>query len=71
MLNFTHSLINKIQNKPELQQIAISDSSDINFKHFINVYQKCTSKPYSFIVNYTTLTSNNPLCFRNNLLKIM
>ena len=56
MLNFTHSFINKIPNKPELQQIAISDSSDINFKHFINVYQKCTSKPYSFIVNCTTLT---------------
>ena len=55
-LNTTDFFIMKIPNKRELQQIAISHSSDIDFKDFINVYKKCTNKPYSFLVNDTTLT---------------
>ena len=31
--------------------------------------QKCTSEPYSFSVNDTTLASNNHLSFRRNLLE--
>ena len=57
----------KIPNKSELQQIAISHSSDIDFKEFIKIYKKCTDKPYSFLVNDTTLASDNPLRFRKNL----
>ena len=45
-LNTTHFFIMKIPNKRELQQIAISHSSDIDFKDFINIYKKCTDKPY-------------------------
>ena len=63
-LNTTHFFIKKIPNKRELQQIAISHSPDIDFKDFINVYKKCTNKPYSFLVNDTTLASDNPLRFR-------
>ena len=66
-LNTTHFFITKIPNKRELQQIAISHSSDIDFKDFINVYKKCTDEPYSFLVSDTTFTSDNPLRFRKNL----
>ena len=57
----------KIPNKRELQQIAINHSSDINTKDFINIYKKCTDKPYSFLVSDTTLASDNSLRFRKNL----
>ena len=57
----------KISNKRELQQIAISHSSDINTKDFIKIYNKCTDKPYSFLVNDTTFSSNDPLRFGKNL----
>ena len=57
----------KVSNKRELQQIAINHSSDINTKDFIEIYRKCTDKPYSFLVIDTTLPSNNPLRFRKSL----
>ena len=69
-LNTIHFLISKIPNKRELQQIAINHSSDINTKDFANIYRKCTAEPYSFLVNDTTLASNNPLRFRKNLFNI-
>ena len=65
--NSTHVFIMMIPNKRELQQIAINHSSDINTKDFINIYKKCSDKPYSFLVIDTTLPSNNPLRFRKNL----
>ena len=33
----------------------------------MNLYKKCTAKPYSILVIYVTLASDNPLCFRKNL----
>ena len=60
----------KIPNKRELQQIAINHSSDNNTKDFINIYKKCTDKPYSFLVNDATLSSDDPLRFRKNLYDI-
>ena len=68
-LNSTHFLIMKIPNKRELQQNSLNHSSDIGFKDFIKIYKKCTAEPYSFLVNDTTLASDNPLRFRKNLLK--
>ena len=68
-LNSTHIFIMKIPNKRELQQIALNHSSDIDFKDFIKIYKKCTPEPYSFLVNDTTLPSDDPLRFRKNLLK--
>ena len=65
--NSTHFFIMKIPNKRELMQIAINHSSDINTKDFIEVYRKCTDKPYSFLVIDTTLPSKNLLRFRKNL----
>ena len=69
-LNTTHFFIMKIPNKRELQQIAISHSSDIGFKDFIKIYKKFTDKPYSFLVNDTTLLSDDLLRFRKNLYNI-
>ena len=66
-LNTSHFFIAKIPNKRELQQIAINHSSDINTKDFANIYRKYTAEPYSFLVNDTTLASDNPLRFRKNL----
>ena len=65
-LNTSHFFIAKTPNKRELQQIAISHSLENNTKDFVNIYRKCTSEPYSFLVDDTTLTPNNPLRFRKN-----
>ena len=67
-LNSTHFFNLKIPNKRELQQIALNHSSDIDFKYFMKIYKKCTAKPYSFLVNDTTLPLDDPLRFRKNLL---
>ena len=68
-LNSTQFVIIKIPNKRELEQIALNHSSDIDFKDFIKIYKKCTAEPYSFLVNDTTLLSDDHLRFRKNLLK--
>ena len=68
-LNSTRFFITKIPNKRELQQIALNHSSDIDFKDFMKIYKKCTKVPYSFLVNDTTLPSDDPLRFRMNLLR--
>ena len=47
-LNSTHFFIMKILNKRYLQQIAINQSSDIEFKDFIKIYKKCAAEPFSF-----------------------
>ena len=67
-LNSTHFFIMKIRNKRELQQIALNHSSDIDFKDFMNIYKKYTAEPYSFLVNDTTLPSDDPLRLRKSLL---
>ena len=67
-LNSTHFFTMKIPNKRELQQIALNHTSDIDFKDFMNIYKKSTKEPYSFLVNDTTLPSDNPLRFRKDLL---
>ena len=59
-LNSTHFFIIKIPNKRELQQIALNHSSDIDFKDFMNIYKKSTKELYSFLVNDTTLPSDDP-----------
>ena len=40
----------------------------MEFKYFMNLYKKCTAKPYSFFLFIdATLASNNPSRFRKNL----
>ena len=66
-LNSMHYLIMKINNKRELQNIAINHSADIDYKDFIKIYRKCTKQPYSFLTIDTTLPSTNSSRFRKNL----
>ena len=58
----------KIPNKRELQQIALNHLSDIDFKDFMTIFKKYIAESYSFLVNDTTLPSDDPLRFRKNLL---
>ena len=53
----------KISNKRELQKNTINHPSDTGFKDFIMIYKTCTAEPYSFLVNDTTLPSDDPLRF--------
>ena len=57
----------KINNKKELQNIAISHSEDIGCKDFMKIYRECTRKPYSFLKIDTTLPGSNPLKIGKNL----
>ena len=45
-----HHFIMKIQNKRKLNEIVSHNSSDIDFKDFMNVYKKYTRKKNSFLV---------------------
>ena len=67
-LNSTHFLITKINNRKELQNIAINHSADIDYNNFVRIYRECTRKPYSFLTIDTTLPASDPLRFRKNLL---
>ena len=60
-----HYFIIKIPKKWELQQTAFNHSSDIDFNDFIDLYKKCTAKPYSILFIDATFASDNR--FRKNL----
>ena len=47
-------LIMKINNKRELQNIAINHSADIDYQDFIKIYRECTREPYNFLTIDTT-----------------
>ena len=66
-LNSTHYLIMKINNKRELQNIAINHSADIDYQDFKKIYRECTKEPYNFLIIDTTLPESDPLRFRKNL----
>ena len=68
-LNSIHYFVMKIPNKKELQQTASNHLSDIDFQDFLNLYKKCTAKPYSFLAINTTLASDNSPHLRKNLLE--
>ena len=67
-LNATQYLIMKIPNERELQQRASNYSSDIDFKDFMKIYKENTEEPCLFLVNNRTVSTDNPLRFRKNLL---
>ena len=48
-LNSTHYLIMKINDKRELQNIAITHSADIDYKDFMKIYRECTKEPFNFL----------------------
>ena len=57
----------KINNKRELQNIAIKNSADIDYKGFMKIYRECTKKPFSFLTIDTTLPASNSLRFRKKI----
>ena len=67
-LNGTRYFIMKIPNKRELQQTASNHSSETDFKDFMKLYKDYNKKPFSYLVSNTTLSSDNPLTFGENLL---
>ena len=68
-LNSTPFFIMKIRNKRELQQIALSHLCDVDFQDFMKIYKKYTTEPNLFLVNDTTLPSDDLLRLRKNLFK--
>ena len=67
-LNATHYFIVKFFNKRKLQQITSNYSSDNDFKDFMKLHKDYTKEPFLFLVNNITLSTDNPLRFRKNLL---
>ena len=63
-LSSTYYLLMKIHKKRELQQIAIDHLIDTDYKDFMNIYRKCTKKPYCFLTIDTRLPANHFLRFR-------
>ena len=53
-LNCVHYIIFKLNNKRELQNVAINHSSDIDYKDFIKIYRNCAREPYNFLTIDTT-----------------
>ena len=56
-----------INNKKESQKIAVNNSTDIDYKHFMKIYRECTKEPYSFLTIDATLTASHLLGFRKKL----
>ena len=53
-LNCTRYNLLKLNNKRELQNIAINHSTDIDYKDFIKIYRVCTKEPFNFLTIDTT-----------------
>ena len=66
-LNSTHYLTTKINNRKELQNIAINHCADIDYKDFMKIYRECTKKLLNFLTIDSTLPTSDPLRFRKNL----
>ena len=66
-LNSTHYLNMNINNKIELQNIAINHFADIDYKAFMKIYRECTKELFNFLTIDTMLPVSNPLRFRKNL----
>ena len=57
----------KINNRKELQNIAINHSADIDSQDFMKICRECTKEPFNFLTIDTTLPASGPLRFRKNL----
>ena len=66
-LNSTH-LIMKLNNRKELQSIAINHFEDIDYKDLYKIYRECTKEePFNFLTIDTTLPACDPVRFRKKL----
>ena len=57
----------KINNRGELQNIAINHYADIDYNDFMKICRECTKEPYNLLTIDTTLPTSDPLRFRKNL----
>ena len=57
----------KINNRKELENIAINQSEDIGYKDFVKIYRECSKELYSFLIIDTTLQASDLLKLRKNL----
>ena len=67
-LNSRHYFIIEIANKKELWQTVLNHSFDLEFKDCLWVWKDYTKKPFSFLVNDTTLMPDNTLRLKKELL---
>ena len=63
-LNSTHYILRKIGNKKELKGIAEEKSGHLDYKDFLEIYNYCTKKPYSFMLIDARPTATIP--FKKN-----
>ena len=63
-LNSSHYTLLKMGNKKELKIIAEENSSHLDFKDFLKIYNYCTDKPYSFMMVDTRPTAR--VTFKRN-----
>ena len=61
----------KIPRKQNFNILHFNHSSGIEFQDFMHLYKKSMTKPYSFSVIDATLSSDNSLRFRMNLLELI
>ena len=66
-LNSTHYLIMKINNRKELQNVAIDYSADIDYKDFMKICPECKKEPFKFLTIDTMLPASDPQRFRKKL----
>ena len=66
-LNSTHCLIMKVNNRRELQNIAINHSTEIDYNNFKKIYRECKKEKYNFLTIDTTLPASDSLRFRKKL----
>ena len=57
----------RIDNKRELQNIAINHSADFDYQGFIKICRECTKEPYNFLTINAKLPASYPLRFRKSL----
>ena len=62
-LNSTHYLIMKINNKRELQNIAINHSADIDYQGFKKIYRECPKESFNFLTIDNMLSASDRLRF--------
>ena len=53
-LYWTHYILFKLNNKRELQNIAINNSADVDYKGFIKIYRHCTKELFNFLTTDAT-----------------
>ena len=63
-LNSTHYILKKIDNKTELIRIAEEKSGYLDYKDFLEMYNYCIKKPYSFMTIDARPTATIP--FKKN-----